>query len=308
MSLTSSGEIDRQVEHLLRKSGALRTFPTPIEDIIAAQHLNVSRPGDSPLAPGMIARAPAALREKLSGIPFKVLAILDRRERVVHVNPETANTNHERFNKLHEVGHDLCPWQHLHYEIDGRSQLDPTTLELFEREANYAGARLLFQGNTFSQVVQSYETGMASVKLLADQFGSSIHAAFHQYVSTHLGCVAGYILRRSPTVDPLTGAIQFSIKLALVSPKFARTYVSLASNLSSSNYPDLKSAWDQLSSGQDLGRGEFRIHKCDETMEAVPFELFSNTYNLFMLINAERRHLLARSVRFAGNIEVGGRK
>ena len=311
MDLSSCSQIDKQADQLLRKAGALRKFPTPIEDIITAQRLAVSSPEDSPLAPGMLARAPAALREKLSAISFKVFAILDRRERVVHVHPENANTNHERFNKLHEVGHDLCPWQHLPHEIDGRSQLDPSTRELFEQEANYAGARLLFQGNVFVQVAQSYETGMASVKLLADQFGSSIHAAFHQYVSTHLGSVAGYILRRSPMIDPLTGAVHFSIKLALASPKFAHTHTSLElfeSHLSSRHHPDLKGAWSQLSSGQDVGTGEMQILNGNGMMEMVPFELFSNSYNLFMLINVERRNFLERRVRFASSMAGDGRR
>lgn len=179
-NLSSSGQIDKQADQLLRKASALRKFPTAVEDIIAAQRLSVSDPDDSPLAPGMIARAPAALRAKLGAAVFKVLAVLDRRERVVHVHPETSNTNHERFNKLHEVGHDLCPWQDLSHAIDGRSQLDPGTNLLFEQEANYAGARLLFQGEVFNEVARSYETGMAGVLLLAQQFGSSIHAAFHQ--------------------------------------------------------------------------------------------------------------------------------
>lgn len=299
-NLSSSGQIDKQADQLLRKASALRKFPTPVEDIIAAQRLGVSDPDDSPLAPGMIARAPAALRAKLGAVAFKVLAVLDRRERVVHVHPEISNTNHERFNKLHEVGHDLCPWQDLSHEIDGRSQLDPSTNLLFEREANYAGARLLFQGEVFNEVARSYETGMAGVLLLAQQFGSSIHAAFHQYVSTHLDSVAGYILRRSPTVDPLTGDLHFLIKLALSSPKFASLYVQpalLGDGLSSVDHHDLKGAWHRLSSGEDIGTGEIRIQKRDGTIEVVSFELFSNSYNLFMLINPTRKHLLARSVR-----------
>ena len=163
MDLSSRGEIDKHADLLLRKAGVLRNFPTSVEEIIAAQQLTVSNPDHSPLAPGMIARAPAALREKLSTISFKVLAVLDRHERMVHVHPETTNTNHERFNQLHEVGHDLCTWQHLPHEIDGRSQLDPSTQVLFEREANYAGARLLFQGEVFMQLAQSYDTGILSL-------------------------------------------------------------------------------------------------------------------------------------------------
>jgi len=201
MDLDSRGEIDRRVDHLLLKSGALLKFPTPVEEIVAAQELLVSHPSESPLAPGMLEKAPVALREKLRTVSFKVEAILDRRERRVHIRPDLGNEKHERFSKLHEVGHDLCEWQVVPYEIDGRQTLDPSTEKLFEQEANYAAARLLFQGDVFVQLSKSYETGIATVILLADQFGSSIHAAFHQYVTTHPGQVAGCILSRSPTLD-----------------------------------------------------------------------------------------------------------
>ncbi len=304
-NLDSSGQIDKQAVQLLRKAGALRKFPTPVEDIIAAQELSVSSPEESPLALGMIARAPAALRAKLGAITSKVFAVLDRRERVVHVSPDTNNANHDRFNKLHEVGHDLCPWQNFAHEIDGKSQLSLGTNVRFEREANYAGARLLFQGEVFTEVAQSYDTGMASVLLLAEQFGSSIHAAFHQYVSTNLDGVAGYILRRSPIIDPVTGTYHFGIKLALASTKFEQTYIYpelLTSRLSSDKFPLLESAWRQLSAGEDLATGEILTTKLDGTTEIAKFELFSNTYNLFLLINPAQRHFFTRHVRIVKDV------
>ncbi len=304
-NLDSSGQIDKQAAQLLRKAGALRKFPTAVEDIIAAQELAVSSPEDSPLALGMIARAPAALRAKLETITSKVFAVLDRRERVVHVSPDTNNANHDRFNKLHEVGHDLCPWQKFEHEIDGRSQLSPLTNVLFEKEANYAGARLLFQGVVFIEVAQSFDTGMASVLLLAEQFGSSIHAAFHQYVSTNLDGVAGYILRRSPVIDTATGTHHFGIKLALTSTKFEQAYIHpefLSGRLSSDKFPALESAWRQLSAGEDLATGEILIPKLDGTTEIAKFELFSNTYNLFLLINPAKKHLFTRHVRVVKDV------
>lgn len=302
---SSGGEIDKRVDRLLRNAAALRKFPTPIDDIIDAQKLTVSTPEDSPLAPGMIARAPAALRERLDSVMFKVLAALDRRERVVHVHPETRNTNHDRFNKLHEVGHDLCVWQDISHAVDGRSQLDPSTTNLFEREANYAGARLLFQGDVFVDVARSFQTGLGSVLLLSEQFGGSIHAAFHQYVATHLDGVAGYILRRSPTIDLVTGSHQFYVKMELASDTFTMTYLPPAlrhGGLSSVDHSDLESAWRRLSAGENVAGGEMRLQKHDGSFEVVNFELFSNTYNLFLLLLPTKKRLLARPVRIASTI------
>jgi len=300
--LESRRAIDQRVDRLLRDADALRRFPTPVEDIIEAQRLKVSTPEDSPLSPGMLARAPQALQEKLAAVSFKVLAILDRRERMVHVSPDTDNANPIRFRKVHEVGHDLCEWQDLTHAIDGRSQLDPATRELFEREANYAAGRLLFQGEVFKELVMSYATGMASVVFLADQMGGSIHATFHQYVTTHLGSVAGYILRRSPIVDPASGVLRFGVKLELSSPRFTQTHLpvtTLNDVLSSETYPTLQEAWDQLSHGREYGCGELRLVRRDASEVLVPFELFSNTYNLFLLIDASSGRRLTRRTVFA---------
>jgi hypothetical protein len=306
VAVDSSNEIDKLADQLLRKAGALRKFPTPIEDVVAAQRLTLSNPQCSPLAPGMLALAPPALQEKLAAVPFKVLAALDRRERVVHINPEIGNPNHERFSKLHEVGHDLCPWQDLPYALDGSVQLAPNTRELFEQEANYAAGRLLFQGDVFVEVARTFATGMASVLLLAEQFGGSIHAAFYEYVSTHLGRVGGYILQRSPLDDGPTGTYRFPISQELASKQFARTYGALqprGQSLLSATHPSLKDAWDQLSSGRQVGLGEMCMQKPDGRAEMISFELFSNSYKLFLLLNADRRHPLARSVRLESGID-----
>lgn len=300
--LSSAGEIDRRVDQLLRDAGVLRKFPTPIEDIIATQRLAVSAPEESPLAPGMIARAPKVLRAKLELVSSKVLAVLDRRERMVHIAPDTDNKNHERFNKAHEVGHDLCKWQDIWHAIDGAAQLDPATQVLFEREANYAGARLLFQGPVFIELSQSYQIGMPAVMLLASQLGGSIHAAFHQYVTSQLDCVAGYVLRRSPTIDPATGELRFGVKQAMHSANFARTFVPLPTTndvLRSSDVSDLEPAWKRISAGYD-GRGEIGLTLRTGGKTLATFELFSNTYNVFLLINGSHGSKLARRVTFAG--------
>ncbi len=307
MAIDSSDELDKLTDQLLRKAGVLRKFPTAVDEIVAAQHLALSDPDHSPLAPGMLALAPLTLQEKFASVQFKILAALDRSERVVHINPDIGNTNRERFGKMHEVGHDLCSWQDLSYALDGRAQLTPTTREIFEQEANYAAGRLLFQGDVFVEVAQTFATGMTTILLLADQFGGSIHAAFHQYVTTHLGRVAGYIMQRSPIYDTQTETYYFPICQELASNQFARTYRARklrGETLWSATYPGLKEAWDQLSSGKNLGRGEIHLEKHDGKAEMIPIELFSNSYNLFLLLNADRHHLLARNVRLASPVDL----
>jgi hypothetical protein len=303
---SSSKHIDKEADQLLRKANALWRFPTPVEDIIAAQRLRVSAPEDSPLAPGMIARAPAALQAKLRSAMFKVLAAIDRRERVIHVNSKEFSTNHDRFSKLHEVGHDLCPWQDLSYAVDGLRQFDHGTTVLFEREANYAGARLLFQGEVFSQAARDYATGMASIVDLATKFGSSIHAAFHQYVCTHRDGVAGYVLARRPANNPFTGSLHFSVQRTFSSATFGATYAPLsprAGGYSSDDHEGLEHAWSQLQSGDGVGISEVIIRKLDGSAVVANAELFSNGYNLFLLVYPSRKRLLVKKVRIATKAE-----
>lgn len=301
--LASRSEIDKRVNRLLKEAGALHTYPTPVDEILAAQCLTQTSETESPLATGMIDRAPRALREKMEKIGFKILAILDRETRQVHLNPNTDNdsTNHERFSQLHEAGHDLCDWQDLPHFLDGKAQLSPETQVLFEREANYAAGQLLFQGDSFIEIVKSYDTSMATVVELANQHGGSIHAAFHQYVTAHPDCVAGFVLRRTTSRLP-SGELVFTISRQFRSGKFAKTLMVPAhppGYLDSRLWPGLDLAWSQLNGGQEFALGELQVHSSDGNTTMVPFEMFSNTYNLFLLIKADRRRILARSVEFA---------
>lgn len=297
----SAASIEKQVGRLLQRAEALRRFPTPVDDIVAAQQLVVTDPATSPLAPGMIARAPAALRTRLTAVGFKVLAVLDRREREVHLAPESLEVQ-RRFRKLHEVGHDVCGWQDFGHHLDGTEQLSPQVEELFEREANYAAAGLLFQGRIFSELADSFETGMAAVLHLAQTFGSSIHAAFRQYVQTNLHPVAGFILQRSPTLHPATETLSFGTKLTFASVKF-RAMFSLCDGdvgtLTTEALPGLDHAWRQLSATGGIGCGEYSLGRRDGGTSPARLELFSNSYNLFLLVVPQERRWLAKHVKLS---------
>lgn len=160
--LESRKEIGQRVDRLLRQAGARFRFPTPIEDIVAAQQLQLSKSATSPLAIVILSTAPQALKEKLRGFRFNLLAMLDRPERFIHVDPNDLEVR-RRFSTCHEVGHDLCSWQSELYYLDGPEQLKPQIHDLFEREANYAGAELLFQREVFCQVAGGYQPGAAGL-------------------------------------------------------------------------------------------------------------------------------------------------
>src|SRR6266567_8331863 len=69
---------------LLRNADADGRLPTPVDDLISAAGLVES--GEYVLSESRIRQAPRELRQLLRAAGRKVRGILDRRERIVHVN------------------------------------------------------------------------------------------------------------------------------------------------------------------------------------------------------------------------------
>ena len=281
--LESREDIDRLVAQLLNEAGARNRFPTPVDDIVAAQQLRISSSHDSPFAPDVIAAAPASLRSRLRAFQGKLLGALARQERAMYLAPDILEVQ-RRFIACHEAGHDLCPWQAVRYQLDGWEQLDLGIREKFEQEANYAAVGLLFQQDIFLQVTASYPLGAATVKQVAELFGASIHATFWQYVEQSPEPMLGLILSRSPSGVDAT-SYRFHVKNALASPSFTRLSPSCDTPprwLASADYPALATAWEHLRTSE-VAAGYLHLPTYDGHRYLLEFELFSNSYNLFLL-------------------------
>lgn len=301
MDPESAANIDQHVDRLLRASGAYGRFPTPLEDIVAQQKLSQSLPEDSPLAPGNLQRAPTELRRRLQSLLAKAQAILDRRERVIHVVPSHLEVK-KRFGTAHEVVHDLLPHHRDLYYVDGPHQLDPKTDHILEREANYGASSILFQLREFTNRAREFRPGMAVPIDLGELFGASIHAAFRQYIETHLDSVGGLVMARSPFCDEHdTSQYVFLVEQVFASQSFARLFPWLGDSLrtlATQDHPGLASAWDQLSrAGRQLAADEMLIPSHDGTSTRVHIELFTNTYHLFLFMHALRRFDMRNTVR-----------
>src|SRR4051812_28326881 len=101
--------IRREVEQLLRKAAVKGHLPTPVDEIIAAAGL--TEPRHSLLSNFVLAQAPEHLRRAARKVSFKIRALLDRREREIHVDPTIHHRGRIAFKKLHEVTHEILPWQ-----------------------------------------------------------------------------------------------------------------------------------------------------------------------------------------------------
>lgn len=202
--LVSGEDIAKATEQLLDKANARGCTPTPVGDIVAAAGLE--QPKESILSNPILSRAPERIRVAMGRVSSKVLAILDRRAREVHLNPAVSDRPGQRnFKLLHEVTHDILPWQNALAYAEDHLTLDWAARVLFEREANQGAAELLFQRNFFGQMASDYEIGCAAIIELADEIGSSMHAAFRRYVETHRSSLAGLVLEPSPCgTEPLS--------------------------------------------------------------------------------------------------------
>ena len=128
-----------------------------------------------PFSETMLGRAPEHLRHAVRLLRTgKVRGILDRKARIVHVDHSIDNEARRHFIALHEVGHDLLPWQRdLGYADDDRT-LAPGTRRVFEREANQCAAEMFFQGTRFAKIAANYAIGTAAIVDLHKMTGASL--------------------------------------------------------------------------------------------------------------------------------------
>ena len=292
--LDSHKDIARLTDRLLREADAYGRLPTPVEDILVAADLEEAP--DTFLSEGSIATMPAHLRGVLRRVSGKVHAALDRKTRVVHINPATDLVGQKTFKRLHETAHDLFPWQHIDEGrlgfADDEMTLSPRTTIRFEREANQGAAELLFQREQFAEIGSDYAVGCGSVTELADRFGSSIHAAFRRYVETHQGAVAGVVLATGPCErDPLA----FSRREAICSNPWRERFEDPAS------WPPVLRVEpfgfvEQARACADFGppQGEWRYPDRRGEIVCLKVEAMSNTYCTFVLIWMPRRERFKR--------------
>lgn len=289
--LASGTEIARLTEDLLRRADAIGRFPTPVDDIVAAA--NLAEPEHSLLSDFVFEQAPRHLREAIAPLRRKVLAVLDRRTREIHLDPTIDNDAQRRFKRLHEVSHDLYPWQKALGFADDQLTLSFATNQRFEREANQGSAELLCQRNLYRDVAADYAIGIAAIIELHEMFGISIHASFRRFVETHRHAVAGLVLSASPTSrEPLaykrhealhSGAWTEQFGPAASWPATVRaepfSFITIAPSAPAAITPP---------------RTTFPLPNLRQETQVTNVEVFSNTYRTFALIWIPRREVLRR--------------
>jgi IrrE N-terminal-like domain len=282
-------DIRRAAEKLLLKADVHGRLPTPVDDIVAAAGL--VEPQHSLLSEFILEQAPAHLRSKIRKLRLKVRAVLDRRAREIHIDPSLHIHGQIAFKKLHEVGHDICPWQRDLAYADDDETLSWSTDQRLEREANQAAAELLFQRTLFQDMAAQYEIGIAAILDLAALIGSSGHAAFRRFIETHRWALAGVVMDLSPrSRDPL----MYQRREVASSTTWDQRFGSLC------GWPTILRpvpySFILLGPGavamRSVRSGTFRYPDLRNEQVDLKVEMYSNSYKLFVLFWVPRKERL----------------
>lgn len=288
--LESREAIREACRSLLARAAVKDELPTPVETIVAAANLEFG--SDDLFADETLQRA-GDIGEKVKALRGKLNALLDRRERLVYLNPEIQLLGRRNFHALHEVGHHWLDWQRDLIYVDDQFTLSLRTHITQEREAHAAASDLLFQCELFDRLAAEYRIGMAEIVELSQMFGASRHATFRRFAEQHRAPVAGIVLQRSPrTVSPLVFGREDAVASLAWREKFERP----------SRWPKLLSldAYPFLAeiARLDMEEPPIRFTTTLSDLEGTPHELsgelISNHYKLLVLLWVPQRERLSR--------------
>lgn len=218
------GSVRKYADLLLRKADAYGRLPTPVDDLIEAAKLEVARENalDQVYLGELYRALPNTFKllpDRLKRAAGKVLGLLDRPGRTIHLDP-AVHPKKRIFLSLHEVGHDALPWQRKTFALleDSESELDPATNDQYEREANSFASEVLFQLDGFTKEAADWDFGIRAPLQLSARYGSSFYAAARRFVTTGQRPSALLVFEQ-PAVKPGLGEY-LVMRRAVVSPSF----------------------------------------------------------------------------------------
>lgn len=166
----SQDELTGVAERWLRAAGVWGKLPTPADTLYQtakiAEHDMLELIDDS----GGLRRALENAEEGVRAAWQKILGIADLRRKVVYIAKDMPQ-HRRRFTQFHEFAHQAIPWHDVRLRYRDRAhELRPDARALFEREANFMGSELMYQGNRFRTRTQ----GLRGVDFPARQHARSL--------------------------------------------------------------------------------------------------------------------------------------
>lgn len=268
-------DIEKHSLEVLKGCKGLDVFPTPVDSIVEYTELAIATGIDlSSVNESFFSNFSSdLLRSGLS----KIRGILDRSHKIIYLDL-SQKTSRQGFVKLHEVGHEILPWQKksLAY-LDDDNTLGEDINEDFEAEANYFASITLFQHDRFLNQASKLELGINAPLYLAKHFGSSAHAALRRYVECSKKRCALLVLENC-THKPLQASCD--LRNYFQSPKFDKEFGQLTFPLKFGyKWPFVQHYYFN----RKMQSGEITMPTKNGDVQ-FNYEFFNNTYNAFVLI------------------------
>ncbi|MBI2692598.1 MAG: ImmA/IrrE family metallo-endopeptidase [Solirubrobacterales bacterium] len=283
--LDASEDIRDAAERLLVSAGAKGQLPTPIDELMSAAGLHFAK--ESLFGADAINSAPPHLRTAMIEHVQNqaVLAMLDRDDSSVHLNPTITNQSKKLFSIAHEIGHAEMEWHDLSAYADSADTFSRRAKAVMEQEANQFAADLLFQNEVFVEVAEARPLTIETIKGLHNEFGPSIHSTFRRYVETHSATLAGVVVQREPIIGG--DAPTYKRHEAVCSPSWRLT------NGDPAGWPKLLTQTqfgfvDALKTGMwGFAEGaSAHIPRSGRPPLDARFEIFDNSHKLLVLLEA----------------------
>ena len=283
----SSDAITVEVKRLLRAAEVMKDLPTPKGRILACARLIET--GDLDLE-----EYEESLSDKAAGFFHramgKVRGFLDRRAELIYVDPQLQDSK-KLFVTYHEVIHHVTPWQRFVYTEDDDQTLSGECRALFETEANYGAAEILFQCERFQRELRDYDVSVPSALYLAQKYGASYHSTFRRFVErNHRPCLL--LVLKATARENVGGGTSYYISYSIPSPSFvlkfgdpfAQQYINPSHELGKI-----------LNKGRD---GEIVLSDLKGFCQPCSVESFCNNYHVFVMIYPNDLKRSRRSVLF----------
>lgn len=286
----SSAEIILLAEKTLKKAEAFGKLPTPIDDLIEASKIKGGTDYENALEHLLHTLNEKARSFLLSGIQ-KIRGLADLRDRAIYVPPD--KPPRELFAKCHELGHEIIPWHNIEsgvkvdIYVDDDTSLSHDTERLFDLEANFFAAEVIFQGQRFVERTRSFKPSFEAVFSLADLHGASKQATLRRYVESHDELVANITYMPSHYLIGQNGLPIFQKPWVFPSPKFMSKYPKIQlPNPLPEDHP-----WLESLIHQGIAEGEISLF-CGHEKVSFQYQSWWNNYRLLILIR--RKPLITR--------------
>lgn len=270
-------EIENVVFDLLSQSKSFGIYPTPVNKIISYSELKTHESSDlHKISKKYYNRASEALKRAIGNLK----GALDRKEKVIYVDP-TLHVSSKRFVKLHEVGHEVIPWQKELYDFledDRENLLTLDTNDEFESEANFFASAALFQLHRFEDESKKLPLSLNSAIALSKTFGGSIHASLRRYVEKSPKRCALLVLK-NPDISSLSCKVRNYFQSTSFSKEFGRINWNPTLDFNYSFVQDYV-----LNQRKPIQNGSFSLAINGEEKNLFNYHYFSNSYNGFVLI------------------------